>query len=242
MRQVVRLLTRVLISTVLLVATFAAASAQTPVRVESEPPTWQDRFLLRITQEWPEGSPLGTTLGLQLSTNDIELRVWSGYGITGTRGIILRRIDGTWRGWSAIVHRCSSFVPIPVADTASAATLAAFRERARRECGGAPRGPPVPARVFTVDTLETKVLGPEVRIADAWDRAVNAGVLELPPQIQRTWMMADGFTYVVELRRGSTYRASVIEHVNPPEVEADRQVQAVYRAVTSLLRCSPPPK
>ena len=44
-------------------------------------------------------------------------------------------------------------------------------------------------------------------------------------------MMLDGFTYVIELREGNSYRASVIEAVSKPEVDADRTVKAVYDAV-----------
>jgi hypothetical protein len=43
--------------------------------------------------------------------------------------------------------------------------------------------------------------------------------------------MLDGFTYVIELREGNSYRASVIEAVGKPEGDADRAVKAVYDAV-----------
>jgi hypothetical protein len=43
-------------------------------------------------------------------------------------------------------------------------------------------------------------------------------------------------TYVVELRRGSEYRASEIERVDPPETEADRQMQRVYAPLATLVR------
>jgi hypothetical protein len=154
------------------------------------------------------------------------------------RGIILRRVNGVWRGWSPVVHSCSLDVPIPVGDTANAATAAAFRQRAKRECGRPPRDTLNAAAVFSIDTLEVHSLTKRDDIGSAWNGAVKAGVLELPPRIKRTWIMFDGFTYVVELRRGNSYRASVIEHVEKPEVDADRQVQEVYRALAPLLSAS----
>ena len=42
--------------------------------------------------------------------------------------------------------------------------------------------------------------------------------------------------YVVELRNGGDYRASTIEHVNPPATKTDQQVQDVYAAVNRLLK------
>jgi len=60
-------------------------------------------------------------------------------------------------------------------------------------------------------------------------------VLQLPPQVQRSAAPSSDFTYVVEVRRGNEYRASQIEHVEQAESDADRQIQAVYAAVSRLL-------
>ena len=48
--------------------------------------------------------------------------------------------------------------------------------------------------------------------------------------------MDDGFMYVVELRSGGDYRASVIEHLERPETQADQQVKDVYAAVSRILK------
>ena len=74
--------------------------------------------------------------------------------------------------------------------------------------------------------------------ADLWAGAVDDGVLELPPSVEREWVMLDGHTYVVEVREGDSYRTSVIAHTEP-EVEADRQVQAVARRLSSLMSVYP---
>jgi hypothetical protein len=220
---------------VILGATVLASLLSAQARTESAP---ANNYLLRITQDWGRQSLLGDARALELAPGDIELRVWGGYGLTATRGIVVRRIHGVWRGWAAEVHTCSLAVPIPVADTASETTATTFRTRARHECGREDRDTLSAASIFSIDTLEVYEIHNAPTLAHAWEAAVKAGVLALPSQIKRTWMMLDGFGYVVELRRGSDYRASVIEHVEKPEVDADRQVQAVYRAVAPLLNAA----
>jgi len=48
-------------------------------------------------------------------------------------------------------------------------------------------------------------------------------------------MVDDVFMYVVELRNGADYRASVIEHLERGETEADQQVKDLYATVSRLL-------
>jgi len=148
---------------------------------------------------------------------------------------VIRRVHNAWQGWTAVVHTCSVDVPIPVGDTASETTAASFRTRARRECGQERVDTLNAASVFSIDTLEIHEIGDATNLRREWDAAVKAGALALPPRVKRAWMMLDGFTYAVEVRRGLSYRASVIEQVDKPEVEADRQAQAVYRSVSPLL-------
>jgi hypothetical protein len=44
--------------------------------------------------------------------------------------------------------------------------------------------------------------------------------------------MVDGFAIVIEVRRGDAYRASRIEAIKAPEVDADRVARQVYETVT----------
>ena len=220
---------RILVATLLLgIAITAPAQAQ--ARTQSAP---EANYLLAITQQWGGESPLRDARSIVLAPDDIELRVWGGYGLAGTRGVILRRRHGEWRGFVAVVHRCSIAVPTPVADTASELTVAEFRRRARRACGRPFADTLAAASVFFVDTLELRPIQDSGALERAWNAAKEAGVSQLPPSVKRSWMM-DGFGYVVELRTGDAYRASVIDHAQ--EVEADRQVQAVYAAVAPFLR------
>jgi len=60
-----------------------------------------------------------------------------------------------------------------------------------------------------------------------WPTLVNVGMLRLPTRVVRKWMMLDGHTYVLEVRRGQTYRASEIEHLDKPEVSADTDIRRI---------------
>jgi hypothetical protein len=168
---------------------------------------------------------------------DVELRVWGGYGLTRTHGVILRRTGGRWQTWQAYVVQCQLFVAIPIGDTASSATESLFIARAHRNCGASVGDTQGASRVYDADTLAVEhasMKDPEA----IWKRVVALGGLELPPDVPRKWTMTDGFTLVIEVRRGNSYRASVIEAIGEPEVDADRVARSVYEAVMSGVKPS----
>jgi len=107
---------------------------------------------------------------------------------------------------------------------------------ARRQCGTI-KDLGAGAQVIATDTVVVQRLSvPDSLIENAWSAAVRAGVFKLPGRIERRHMMDDVFMYVVELRNGADYRASMIEHLDRGEAEADQQMKDVYSAVSRLLR------
>ena len=108
---------------------------------------------------------------------------------------------------------------------------------ARRNCGKSLRDVGAGTQIVTAETLLVARLSlPDSTIEHAWSEAERAGVLQLPARVERDRPMEDGFVYVVELRRGGDYRASVIEHVEPATGDVDRRVRDIYAAVNKLLR------
>jgi hypothetical protein len=108
---------------------------------------------------------------------------------------------------------------------------------ARRNCGTSLRDVGAGAQIVTAESLVVVRLSiADSTIEHAWTEAVHAGVLQLPGRVERDRAMEDGFVYVVELRRGDDYRASVIEHVELPAADADQRVKDVYAAVSRLLQ------
>jgi hypothetical protein len=111
-----------------------------------------------------------------------------------------------------------------------------FVAEARRQCDTALGNVGAGVRIITADTLAVDQLSvPESVIDNAWKDAIRVGVLQLPGHVTHTGPTSSDFTYVVELRRGTEYRASEIEHLERPESDADRQIRDVYTAVNAVL-------
>jgi hypothetical protein len=92
-------------------------------------------------------------------------------------------------------------------------------------------------RIITADTLVVEQLGASGSdVESAWQAAVAAGLFQLPGRVTRSSTASDGFTYVVEVRRGDEYRASEIAHIDRAETVAEAQVKGVYAAVSRILR------
>jgi hypothetical protein len=203
-------------------------------RVSSAPP---EPSLLNLTRQWSRASILGDLRELETGPDHLELRVWGGYGLMmTTQAIVIRRDGGRWAAFLARVLRCEMKIPRSVGDTASHTTMQRLVAETRRQCGVSVTDVGAGMQLLTTDSLIVNRLSvPDSLIARAWSTAEQAGVAELPGRVKRNWVMDDGFTYVVELRRGNDYRASSIEHVENPESDADRRVQSVYVAVSQLL-------
>jgi hypothetical protein len=178
--------------------------------------------LLWFTREWGRESALGDLVTRPMAGSDVEVRFWTGYGLAGTSGTVLQRSGGVWRAWHAVIHSCRLLVPMAIGDTLSTPMFAAYRQQARARCGD--RTSNLSSGLMI--TADTVALEPLVTAdyESFWQELKREGILELPPEVPRSWFMLDGTTYVVEVRRGNDYRASVIEHTTP-ESRADRLVQ-----------------
>jgi hypothetical protein len=208
-------------------------SAFAQARVVSEP---AEPSLLALTRGWSRASSLGDLREARTSSDHLELRVWAGYDTSTTQAVVVRRAGGRWAAFVARVLRCEMQIPLGVGDTASARTMQSFVAEARRHCSGPVTSAGAGVRIITADTVVVAQLAlPDSTIERAWTAAVNGGALEMPGRAKHA-ASGDGLTYVVELRRGSEYRASEIERVDPPETEADRQMRRVYAVLATLVR------
>ena len=174
----------------------------------------RDPSLLEFTRDWGRESVLGDLAARTMRSDDVEVRFWSGFGLFGTSGTVLRRSDGRWRAWQADIHSCQMGLPISVGDTLSAHSRALYREQARKRCGDRSWDTLSAASMIVVDTVALREL-PSADYEAFWQELKREGILELPPRVPRTWMMVDGLTYVCEVRRGNDYRGSEIEHTKP---------------------------
>lgn len=208
------------------------SSAQT--RVVSAP---KEPSLLNLTGGWARASALGDLRDVRLGSDDVELRVWHGYGSSETQSIILRRANGHWSAFLARVIRCELSVARAVGDTASAATMRQLVAEARRHCGQSVADVAPGSRLITTDTVVVDHFAvPEAEIEAAWNDAQTAGVLQLPGRDERARAPDDGSTFFIEVRRGNTYRATEAADVEQPETKTDAQVKQIYAAVQRLRR------
>jgi hypothetical protein len=203
-------------------------------RVVSAPP---EPSLLNLTRQWSRASILGDLRELKTGSDYLELRVWAGYGLMmTTQAVVIRRDSGHWSAFLARVLRCEIKIPRSVGDTASRTTMQQYVAEARRHCGVSVTDVGAGMQILATDSLIVDHLSVADSVIErAWTAAERAGATELPARVERREVGDDPFTYVVELRRGRDYRASAIEHVEPPANDTDRKMRDVYAAVSQLL-------
>ena len=211
--------------TILTIAMIGSAPCAAQATEVSEP---RNDYLLKITQDWGRNSALGDLKAAKMGSEDLELRFWSGYG-GGTRALIIRRSNGQWDAWRAVVVSCSFYLPISVADTLSPTTTRSYQARALANCAPLP-APHGPLRLLDADSVAL-IRIEQIDMPVLWATLVRAGIDSLPPAAPRPVISLDGHGYVVELRRGDSYRASKIHAYALPGVRADSMVQRLARLV-----------
>ena len=191
-----------------------------------DPPTEGRDFLIRLMRERARESPLGDLATKRIVPGALEFRLWGGFGLGGTRGLVLTRsARGAWAAYGVKVVNCS--IVVPHSESLTVARIDALGRKARRECR---KYAGEEGQVITTDTLAISSLRVPANPDSIWQRALSAGLLTLPPFVKRHWIMTDGYTFVLELSQSSEYRASVIESLEKPEHPAD----SVLRAVTDV--------
>jgi hypothetical protein len=113
--------------------------------------------------------------------------------------------------------------------------LAELEARARRNCPNDPGE----GTFTTVHWLTLRTLPPPPDPVQLWDRLVQAGLLRVPPEPHANWHMLDGFTYVLEVRVGNTYRASILPQSDASADEADLIIREVTRILEGHVRSRP---
>ena len=201
--------------------------ALSSVRAQRAPADTSDDYIVRVTQRWGASAFIGALPTRPMGADDVELRVWGGYGLGSTRGVILRRTDGRWQAWRAQVVRCVLEISKSHRSSAPFPTDSMLAAEARRNCSRPAAGG---GSYMQADTLALTQVDAR-NAAFVWDSVVRAGVLDLPPRIRRNWIMVDGFAIVIETRHGASYRASRFEAIGQPETTADTAARQIYRTI-----------
>ena len=88
----------------------SAINARAQATIGSAP---ERNYLLEVTQLWGADSFLGSLIERSMAGGDTELRVWGGYGLTGTTGVVMRRSGGRWQAWRVEVVRAPTKFQYP---------------------------------------------------------------------------------------------------------------------------------
>lgn len=208
-----------------LAGVISLSACATAVPAEADP----DDYLIHITRSWSEASALGDLRFSMLGADDLEFRFWAGYGLSGTRGLVLRRVAGEWEAYAAEVASCDLLLPPDFVITDQ--NKPELREKARSECGKIQDRSE--GKLFSFDTVAVRSIPAPNDIAETCSDLKQLGVESLPGRLIRRYEMLDGHTYVMELRSGDRYSVSVIEHWEPARVQADQTIQAIARLLTT---------
>jgi hypothetical protein len=208
-----------------------------PSGAAGQPRRWQDNirldYLVWITERWGMSDRrLGPLRIKDIPPGDIELRFWGGYGLGGTRGIVLNRTGGQWSARHVTVRRCGLALPLSVADSLSPDSQERYEGEARRRCNERGTDTLSVAAVIFSDTLAIDTIATTADLERTWSDLVAAGVLALPTSVHRSAVMLDGLSYVVEVRVGQEYRVSQIQDWSRDEVPADGAIKIINRILT----------
>jgi hypothetical protein len=187
-----------------------------------------DDYLLEMTELAARRSELGELRSAAFGSDELELRFWGGYGLVGTSGLIVRRRGGKWSASHVDMKRCSLTVPFHGSDSVSDADAAYYEQVAFDRC----EEPDVSGTSgwwFTADRLIITPARTPSQMAALWDAAIREGLLLLPKEVPRAWVMTDGHSFVIEVRSREEYRATVIECLAGSKVREDLQVQRLVK-------------
>ncbi len=197
-----------------------------------------DNYLHEVVQEWSQKSKIGCLRDATLGDGEMELRIWSGIGLTGTVADFLSGRDGTWGVSSIYVESFFVGATNEIAakeDLLPPCVLNEMSKRCILETMLDMNGDPLE---YQLDCAMVSYSGREKnqeQLAALWDRLVKLDLLELPPSVERDpyVVVADGLGYVIEVRVGDSYRATVIRHDN--EHPVDKQVHKILKAYDAVV-------
>ncbi len=187
----------------------------------------EDDYLLEVTQKWAsERSKLGDLRVKPIDSTDIVLRFWDGYGMFGTRGILLKRVDGRWSGRKLNVKSCPIFYPDSLKGKITKKDFF-LRDFSTKDCNGDKYEY---GSLTTIDTVLISPLNrPRSELKQSWNELLETGLLDLPTHVEHNWVMTDGRGFVIEVRVGDLYRASVLTYLKEPQVKAHKRIKKLAK-------------
>lgn len=192
-----------------------------------------DNYLHEVVQEWSNKSKIGSLRDAEFAEDEKEVRFWSGFGLTGTVGDSLSWRDGMWVVSQGFVMRYQVGATNEIAAKQDMLPPCVLEEMSRRCVVQRTLGMDRKPHDYALDCAIMDRGRPENNqkpLAELWDELTALGLLSLPPFVERdpSVVVLDGLSYVIEVRVGDSYRATVIRQ--DYEHPVDKQVHRILKA------------
>lgn len=223
------------ISVIILLVLFPFLAFSQAAKIISEP---ENNHILNVTREWSKLVEIRDLRMKKFGEDDIEIRLWVGYGLGRTTAGIISRTNGDWKFISLNVdeYQISASDSLAKADgNLPPDILGKMGGRCTigiaRHMGSGKKAGIVVGTTYNLDCphIYQRVDQDSSRLNQLWENLKEAGILDLPPD--DNILMLDGQTYLIELRHGLNYRASIFRH--PPDLETEEGKR--YQQVINLL-------
>ncbi|MEO1118220.1 MAG: hypothetical protein AAFX75_10130 [Pseudomonadota bacterium] len=197
-----------------------------------------DNYLHEVVQEWSEKSKIGSLRDAEFSEDEKEVRFWSGFGLTGTVADTLSWRGGKWMVSGGFIKRYRVGASNEIAAEEDMLPPCVLEEMSRRCVVKEAIGMDGKPRYYSLGCAIMDLGRPEKNqkpLAALWDEMTAFGLLTLPPSVDRdtNLVVLDGLSYVIEVRVGDTYRATVIQYYS--EHPVDKQAHEILKAYDAVV-------
>lgn len=176
-----------------------AQTQQKTEKVISDIPkaTWEKIYFESIDERTDEAN-LKSLRKIQLSENDIEVRVWMGFGLSRLEGFVLKRVNNEWMA----IQVDSDYV----------------------------------SKKFINRNI--KLSEPTDGWGKTWQKLIDAEILTLPDaeSINCNAGALDGFSYVVEIKKGINYRTYMYENPDLDFENKCREAEQIQKIVKIIFQ------
>lgn len=173
--------------------------------------------------DWSLKAGLSDLKNIEMKNEDIELRIWSGFGILGNHAVIIRRINGSWESTLVTIQYYNAGATEEIAKIEGYLSPCIVESMSSRCLIHSTKGDDNKPYEYSLECpyLEPTYAGQKSYIK-LWEQLVNMKLLSLPkriyPNLKTTdgsvVIIRDGHHYVIELRRGSYYQLTEVGHID----------------------------
>ncbi len=88
-----------------------------------------------------------------------------------------------------------------------------------------------------IDTVLVSPLNhPQTKLNQLWNELLDAGLLDLPTHVEDNILVTDGRHFVVEVRIGNLYHASVLTYFEESRVKAHKTIKKLAKILYKSLK------